>query len=315
VLLSRVAENLYWAARYLERSEDTARVIRQHTELLVDLPISIPLRWEPLLAIMGTEEEFVATGVRHHETEIVSYLASDRTNPGSIVSSVAAARENLRTTREVIPREAWETVNDIFLFVTARSDEGVVRATRSKYLSHLIGECQRMVGMLAGSMSRDSAYEMMRLGRNLERADMTTRVLDVRASSLLREDAAFADLQWAGVLKSLSAFQMFRRTTRNVVDGDPVVRFCLADESFPRSVAHCLDEVASCLGRLPRAGFVGSACDEARQHLASAPLDGLSGDELHRLADELQVRIGAIHEQVASAYFAGSDALPAGPVP
>lgn len=306
MLLSRVADGLYWGARYLERAEDTARVVRQHTELLVDLPISIPLKWEPLLAIMGTEEAFRATGMPLGESAIVSYLVSDRSNPGSIVQSVVSARENLRTTREVIPREAWETVNDLFLFVSARDDEGVTRATRSRFLSHLIAECQRMIGGLAGTMSRVPAYDMMRLGRNLERADMTTRVLDVRASGLLREDAAYDNIQWAAVLKSLSAFQMFRRSANTATDGDAVVRFCLTDEAFPRSVAHCLNEIASSLGRLPRADEPLAACDRARARLAAIDLDGLDGDGLHRLADELQVLIGAIHEQVDATYFSSN---------
>jgi uncharacterized alpha-E superfamily protein len=285
MLLSRVAANLYWAARYLERTEDTARVLRQHTELLVDLPTSIPLSWEPLLAIMGTEEAFEATGGEYDETDIVAYLASDRDNPGSIVNSLAAARENLRTTREVVPREAWQTVNDLHLFVTARHDEGVLRATRSHYMSHLVGECQRLNGMLAGTMSRDAAYEMMRLGRNLERSDMTTRVLDVRATSLLGGEQAHDHVQWAGVLKSLSAFQMFRRSGVGIIEGNAVVRFCLTDADFPDHEAPL------------------TTCHFALHRLTEAPLDGLAGHDLHELIDSLQGCIAAVHDAVNTAYF------------
>ena len=105
--------------------------------------------------------------------------------------------------------------------------------------------CQRIVGILAGTMSRDAAYSMLRLGRNIERADMTTRVLDVRAGSLIGGVGAFDDIQWLGVLQSLSALQMYRRATRAPLDSDSVVRFCLQSREFPRSVAHCLREVAA----------------------------------------------------------------------
>jgi uncharacterized alpha-E superfamily protein len=144
---------------------------------------------------------------------------------------------------------------------------------------------------------------MLRLGRNMERADMTTRVLDVRASSLLGDNAAFTDIQWAGVLKSLSAFQMFRRSVHRPVEADAVIRFCLTDSAFPRSVAHCLDEIASCLVGLPHADEPRLACDEARLHLVAAELDGLVGSGLHQLSDELQIMIGEVHNAVAATYF------------
>src|SRR6516225_4956278 len=117
MLLSRVAGNLYWAARYLERAEDTARIIREHTNLMVDLPTSVAVTWEPLLAILGGRTEFDARHERADEQAIVRHLVADRANPGSILMSVEQAREDLRTCREVIPREAWQALNDLYLYV------------------------------------------------------------------------------------------------------------------------------------------------------------------------------------------------------
>jgi uncharacterized alpha-E superfamily protein len=300
VLLSRVAENLYWAARYLERAEDTARIVLQHTNVIIDMPESVSLGWHPLLAILGDPE--IGQGV-DGEAAIVNYLACDRENPSSIVASIVAARENLRTTREVLPRAAWQAINDLFLQVGDRCEEAVPRSSRTKYLSHIVGESQRIVGILAGTMSRDAAYSMLRLGRNIERADMTTRVLDVRAGSLIGGDGAFDDIQWVGVLQSLSALQMYRRATRSPLDSNSVVRFCLQSREFPRSVAHCLREVTHCMSVLPARAEVSRAVDIATDKLAGLALDDISGWHLHLLSDALQNAIGDIHGAIAEEYF------------
>ncbi len=303
MLLSRVAENLYWSARYLERAEDTARIVLRHTDLLVDLPTSVPLRWDPLLAITGAAEAFAEGGAGASEREIVSFLIDDRSNFGSILMCVAQARENLRTSREVIPRDVWQIVNDLHLFTSARHQEGVLRSTRPKFLSHVIGECQRLVGALSGTMSRDEAYSIMRLGRNVERSDMTTRVLDTAAATLLGSATDYDNLQWAGVLKQLSAFQMFRRSQRTSIDGPAVVKFCLTDRSFPRAVAHCLDEIEACVSMLPVAPQVAAAAGAARGYTQQIAVEDLTSERLHIVADELQIHIAAIHTAASTAYF------------
>jgi uncharacterized alpha-E superfamily protein len=307
VLLSRVAENLYWAARYLERAEDTARIVLQHTNVIIDLPQSVSLDWRPLLAILGDPD------IEHdmvHEITIVNHLSCDTLNPSSIAACVVAARENFRTTREVLPRAAWQAINDLFLYVADRCDEAVPRSSRAKYLSYVIGESQRIVGILAGTMSRDAAYSMLRLGRNIERADMTTRVLDVRAGTLIGSDGAFDDIQWIGVLQSLSALQMYRRASRSPLDGNSVVRFCLQSREFPRSVAHCLREVAHGVGILPARAEVGAAGEKAAELVAGLDLDDISGVHLHQLMDELQHAIGDIHTAVSDGYFRVAERVP-----
>lgn len=307
MLLSRVAENLYWAARYLERAEDTARIVLQHTNVLIDLPQSVSLDWRPLLAILGDrdiEHEMI------HEVTIVNHLTCDANNPSSIASCIVSARENFRTTREVLPRAAWQAINDLYLYVGDRCDEAVPRSSRTKYLSHVIAESQRIVGILAGTMSRDAAYSMLRLGRNIERADMTTRVLDVRAGSLIGGDGAYDDIQWVGVLQSLSALQMYRRATRSPLDGHSVVQFCLQSREFPRSVAHCLREVIHGIGILPERTDVRAVCETANTLLAGLTSEDISGVHLHQLMDEMQHAIGDIHTAVADGYFRVAERVP-----
>jgi uncharacterized alpha-E superfamily protein len=306
MLLSRVAETLYWAARYLERAEDTARIVREHTNMIVDLPTSVPVNWEPLLGIMGTREAFDARYERADEMSIVRFLVADRDNSSSILMSVEQAREDFRTCREVLPREVWQSVNDLYLYVASHHLDGVARASRSRFLERVIGESLRTAGFLGSTMSRDDAHEFIRLGRALERADMTTRVIDVRAGSLMtpvgEEADPHDDVQWMSVLRSLSALQMYHRATRRPVEGPATLRFLLMDEAFPRSFTCCLADVVESLRRLPHPDVVLLACDEPRLLLATAGLDDLDGAGLHELVDRLQLAIGSIHDGVISTY-------------
>jgi uncharacterized alpha-E superfamily protein len=303
VLLSRVAENLYWAARYLERAEDTARIVREHTNLIVDLPTRVPVTWEPLLAIVGTRDEFDRHHDRPDERAIVRWLLAERDNFGSILVSIELARENLRSSREVLPSDVWQGVNDLYLYIAAHHADGVARSTRARFLDRIVGDVLAVNGTLTSTMSRDEAYELLRIGRNLERADMATRVLDVRAGSLMEGVAAdYEDVQWLSVLRSLSGQQMFRRTVRGPVSGATVLRFLLHDEVFPRSVRFCLEQVGRGLRALPRSGSSAETCEAALTVLAQVPVE-LTGADLHQWADELQLAIGAVHDAITATYF------------
>jgi uncharacterized alpha-E superfamily protein len=301
VLLSRVAEDLFWAARYLERAENTARIIREHTNLIVDFPVSAPLTWEPLAVVAGT---VIDPEVVHSEVQIVASLVSDADNPASITFCVERARENLRTCREVIPQEFWLTVNDLHLYVGSHADEGVDRRSRNRFLSRVIGEAQRAVGILGGVMSRDHAYEMLRLGRTIERADMTTRVLDVRAVSLLETgEGQLGDVQWGAVLRSLSALQMFHRTRPEPVEAGPVVDFLLHDRDFPRSVRCCLDKVASSIARLPASDRVSPAAAAAIDRFEHGVREFVDPKALRVELDTIQSVIADLSDRLSAAYF------------
>lgn len=308
MLLSRVAERLYWAARYLERAEGTARIVREHSNVIVDLPLTVTPAWDHLLGITGAREDFDKRYVSADETSIVSFLVADLLNPGSVHSSIAQARENLRTCRDILPAQAWNAVNDLYLAAQRGAMDGVQRRHRSRFLEKVIAEHQRLLGILTSTMSRDEAYTMLRLGRHIERGDMVTRVLDVRAGLLLGKRPAQADLyddlQWSSVLRSLSALQMYNRRSA-AGDGAPeVIRFILGEPSFPRSVAYCLAGVQSSARRLPRSESVLSACRAALVELSASDASSLlDADELHRKADHMQIAIGTINDRITTAYF------------
>jgi uncharacterized alpha-E superfamily protein len=309
MLLSRVADNVYWGARYLERAEDTARVVRAYTELIVDLPVTVASSWEPLLAIAGSRAMFDITHPRADEAAIVSFLAAERANPGSVASSIDQARENLRTTREVLPREAWQAVNDLYLFSHANANGAVERRSRARFLGRVIHDSQQIEGVITSAMSRDAAFHLWSLGRALERADMTTRVVGVRAAGLLAAarggstDEVHDDVQWMGMLRSVSGLQMYQRAVRGPVEGTSVVRFLLLDQVFPRSVASCVQAARHALEHLPHRDRTLASVDRLEALLASMPDAGDDGAALDAATDAIQVGLATVSDSMTAAFL------------
>ncbi len=302
-LLSRVAEQLYWAARYLERAEDTVRVVRAYTDVLVDLPTSVTTSWEPLLAITGTRSVYESLHDSADESSIVKFLIADEDNPNCVVNCVASARENMRSAREVLPREAWQVVNDLSLYVAADRSDGISRRSRSRFAERVIADSQRLDGILSAVMNRDHAYEFLRIGQAVERADMTTRVLGVRAAALVDDNTdVFAEVQWMGVLRSLSALQMYQRATASPISGEAVIDFLLHDRAFPRSVMSCLLSVRDSLSRLPRGDQLSLVLADAFETAAQVSGDATDGDELDAETDLLQVALANLNDAIISTY-------------
>ena len=320
MLLSRVADDVYWSGRYLERTEATARMLRVHTELFLDLPKSAGVGWSPLLAITGSAESFreqygETDTVAPTEDAIVRFLTADPVNPASIISSLRAARTNFRVTRAVFPAASWEELNKLYHFVIESLSLAVDRRTRMAWLERVIRDCQVLRGVLGSTMSHDEAYSFLEIGRAIECADMTTRVLDVQAGVLLAEakatvTPAYSDITWASVLKSLSAHQMFRRTVRNGISGPGALRFLLRDPQFPKSVEHSLTRISRALLELPRYEHAMSGCAHVQQLLENAAVGDLASTGLHDFVDDLQIGIARLHDALTSTYFVRS--VPAG---
>ncbi len=306
MLLSRVAESVYWAGRYLERVETTARIIKAHTELYLDLPKSVGMTWSPLLAVTGSEEDFAELYEDATEEQVIAFLTFDGRNPGSVVASLGRARENVRTTRAIFPREAWEVLNDLFLRAGETCEDVVHRWERIRWTDQVIADCHHLRGLLQGTMSRDDAAAFLDLGCHLERADLTTRVLDIRAGALL--DAGdrlgpYTEVTWMGVLKSLSGHQMYRRKVQSRVQGPETLRFLLQDPQFPRSVEHCLVEVSRQLVGLANHEAPMAACVTARRTVEGARVRSLAWEGLREYVDLLQQEIAVVHDQLADTYF------------
>ncbi len=306
-MLSRVVETIYWLARYTERAEDMARLINVNSNLLLDLPKGIAPGWRPLLVITGCEEAYNEVEDRDDQRQILRFLIGDPRNASSIISSLQQARENARTIRDVIPREAWEQINSVHLYAKDNLSAGLSQRGRFKYLRSIIAQCQLLTGMLAGTMSHDEGYIFLRMGRNLERADMTTRIIDVRSASLLAEDAPelrpFDNIQWMSVLKSLTGYQMYRREMQVSVRRADVLRFLMQSASFPRSVLHCTGELESALMLLPHNEDPLRSVARIKRITQEAEVRKLAQSALHDFLDELQLGLNDIHVDIQNAYF------------
>lgn len=306
-MLSRVAENLYWMARYVERAENTARAVSVNANLLLDLPRGIAPGWKPLIDITGLNEVFEDRYQDYGERQVVKFLLADEDNHSSVLSSLQNARETCRTVRDILPRQAWELLNQLHMYSEANLASGLTKRGRHPYVKDVINRCQTLAGMLGSVMTRDDGYQFLRIGRNLERADMTTRIIDVRTADLLPEDVAalrpFDTIQWVSVLHSLSAYQMYRRTMQAQVSRSEVLKFLFKDSLFPRAVNHCLDAVEESLGTLHNNTTSLKSVRTVARKVQRTRVDKQSQAALHAYVDDLQLGFTRIHEAVAKAYF------------
>ena len=306
-MLSRVAERIYWLGRYVERAENTARLVNVNTHLLLDLPRKVTLGWQPLIEITGSTEPFEQAHNEASERTVVRFLIADENNPGSLLSSLKWARENARTIRDIIPREGWEKVNDLYLSAKAQLTGGLARSRRYENLVAVISASQQLTGLLAGTMLHDSGYEFLRMGRNLERADMTTRIIDVRTANLLPEESAelvaFQNVQWMSLLQSLSAYQAYRQRMQAPVRRVDVLAFLLRERQFPRAFLHCMGEVHTSIANLPRNAAPLAALDSLCALLDTAQAEHLENHELHQFIDRLQLELGHLHTVIWETYF------------
>jgi len=306
-MLSRVAENLYWMARYVERAENTARLISVNTNLLLDLPRGIAPGWVPLVDIMGLNGDFDERYKEPGERQVLKFLIGDRKNSGSILSSLRAARENCRTVRDTLPREIWEELNEMYLYADENLNAGLTKRGRHEYLQRIIRGSQLFIGILSSTQNRDESFDFLRIGRNLERADMTTRIVDVRSADLLPRDVSdlrpFDTIQWVSVLHSLSAYQMYRRHLQTHVRREAVLLFLFKDTRFPRAFRHCLDAIEECLGNLKNNREPLRRLRAMVRKVDRTRVESLDQATLHGYIDDLQGSLIDLHNALVATYF------------
>lgn len=305
-MLSRVAERAYWLARYLERTENLARLCNVFGKLFLDLPRSASLGWMEILEIIDVRPAADGSDGEWTDARVIDLLIARRDNSASLMCSLAMARENARTARDVLPTEAWLTINKLYLSARDTVVSVAPGGNLHHFLSGVVEGCQQMNGLLAGTMSHGTGYRFMRVGRHLERADMTTRTLDVAAAMLMSGRSGLEPLYpslWASVLKSVSGYQMYRQYVRRRILAPDVVRFLFEDRQFPRSVSHCIDQVAVTLAMLPRNEGVTEPIAALRRRLQKVDTARLSTADLHELIDRLQQDIARVHDAISDNWF------------
>lgn len=308
-MLSRVAETLYWFGRYIERAENTARLVSVNTNLMLDLPGSMAPGWAPLITLLGADAEYAERHPEVTELRVINFLLSDAENSGSIISTLEAARENLRTVREVLPREAWELINDLHHRALEVLRPNIARHDRHAALSTVVQGSQALTGLLAGTMNHDIGYQFLNIGRKIERADMTTRIVDMRWENPLPEAASESDLSpfdnvlWMTILKSLSAYQMYRQSRQVRINRPDILAFLFQSMHFPRALAYCVEAIIVDLHDFPNNVLPLEAARALRHHLLSSQVSKMPDKTLHGFIDDMQLEIAKLHTLIAETYF------------
>ena len=307
-MLSQSAERVYWLGRYIERTEDTARMLKAFSQVMMDIPKSNKLGWEILLRILSSEYQFYKLYDDASEKNVINFLLVDEGNPNSLRSSIKAARENARTSRDVIPHDAWEMLIELNLLIKGATESTTLKKNRYKFLSEIISRSQQFNGVIDSSLSRGQAYDFLQIGSMLERADMTSRMLDVAARILLERDssdkASFDMLIWLEILKAQSAIQTYRGENGPKIGPRKVLELILRKDDFPRSIIFCLMEVQRFVKKLPDNSEASSGWEFLLKQVNSFDQDkDLSPEFLQKYFDDIQKSIIKMHNQICYTWF------------
>ena len=310
-MLSRVADSIYWMSRYIERAENVARFVDVNQHLMLDLPRDIPPQWGPLVEITGDAQAFWKTYSAADQEEVCWFLTFDSANPNSILSSLRAARENARSIREILSSDVWVEVNELYLYVEHQAMQST--SSLDDFLRHVIRACHSVEGAAYATLSFGEAWHFSRIGRMLERADKTTRILDIRYFTILPSPIDVGgptdDLHWTAVLQSVSALEMYRQK-HGMVRLDRTADFLILDAVFPRSARNCLRRADASLHAITRspAGTFGNEAERRLGRLTSE-LDYTAIGEvivagLHEYLDNLQAKLNGVGDALRDSFFA-----------
>jgi len=312
-MLSRVADAIYWMSRYIERAENVARFVSVNLNLSLDWHREDQQQWMPLVITTGDDKDFSGRYDFASKENVIDFLTFDRENPNSILSCLRAARENARSVRECISSEMWEHVNKYYLMVKeSRRSQEAVRQSFDFY-ERIRFSGQEFTGVTDGTMTHGEAWHFCRLGRLIERADKTSRILDVKYFILLPSaddvGTSLDDIQWSALLRSASALEMYRQRHGTITPGN-VVEFLILDREFPRAVLFCLTKANESLHAITGA-HLGGFSNQPEQDLGllQAELAYIRADDiidrgLHEFVDDLQARLNRVGDAIYDAFFA-----------
>ena len=311
-MLSRVAESLFWMSRYVERAENVARFVDVNLNLMLEVG-SAEQQWLPLVAITGDHETFEKKYGTPTQESVIQFLTFDEENPNSIISCLRAARENARSTREITSSEMWEQLNTFYLFVadTAARPDGI--ADLHSFFTQIKMSSHTFCGITDATLTHGLAWHFMRMGRMIERADKTSRILDVKYFILLRNaeevGSPIDEVQWTSVLRSASAFEMYRKRHGRIVPKS-VVQFLMLDDEFPRAFRFCLNSARDSLHAIsgtPLGQFrssperlLGQLCSD----LAYIGVDEIISGGIHEFIDNLQVNLNEVGAGIYETFLA-----------
>ena len=278
-MLSRVAESVYWMSRYVERAENVARYVDVNYNLTLGDSAPLAEQWLPLIYTTGDQNDFFERYREPNRENTLKFLLFDAENPNSILSCISKARECARTVREVLPAAIWEQLNRFRMLVLAASESGNAFRQPYDFCEAVRTASQLLAGIAGSSMLHDEAWMFEQMGRFIERADKTSRIVDVQYFILLPkvEDVGTTIdiVRWSSLLKSADALDMYRRTHGRIMP-EKVAQFLIVDPIFPRSIRFCVNQVQNCLNAM-------RACEPRRSDLPS-----------EKLASQLSLRLNSV---------------------
>lgn len=302
-MLSRTADHLYWMSRYTERAENTARMLDVNYQMSL-LPQSADVAqqaWRSLLEISELAQVFDARYTLMTPSDVIHFMVDDMQNPSSIMCCLQAARENARAVRGSMTTELWETINTTWLEAQKKIRAGILESAPAEFFEWVKFRSHQTRGVQHGTMVRDEVYYFIRLGTFLERADNTARLLDVKSLTAehLREqgnDPVDDFYYWAAILRSVSAFETYRKVYRDVITPERVAELLILRADMPRSLVACVNEVVDLLVKVRNAQSA-KTITQARNLLAElrdTNIDEILEQNLHRFLTRFLERINAV---------------------
>jgi uncharacterized alpha-E superfamily protein len=307
-LIARFAENVYWLGRYLERAENLARIIDINESFARDREDGPT--WQRILEVYADKDRFLERYDSVNAESVLHFYILDRENLGSAGAAIAMARENARTIRHLISTEMWMHLN-VFHYRMARLTRRDIWLTQvSRTCSDIKTSCQAFEGIAEGTFFRNEAWCFYHLGKYMERADQTTRVLQMGFDQLQADESeSLSPIHRGVLLRSVAGYHAFRHRYPSGSTPNEVAKFLLYDDEFPRAVALCVDHVSRRLGDLDRIHKGGrnrsiASCRKALEtQLETGLTERITTRRLHRFLDELQVALGDLSAAVSKSYF------------
>ena len=315
-MLSRVANSIYWMNRYIERVENYARFVSVNINLSYDLPGMISEQWGLLLEATHDRETFDKLYPEETEDKIIYFITFDPQNPNSIFNILGNARENARTVKETLPKEIWEHLNSFYLsFKQFSTNKKLDVEELPRFYENIKQQCQLFAGMIDGTLLRDEAYYFANMGKFLERADKTSRFLDIgyfnfKSVSDVKTVNPQDLLVWSAVLKSVSAFNMYRQQSKSLRQ-ENIIEFLIKDRDFPRAICHSIKKAEYAIYRISGTRPQDSYSNQAEKAITQLKheIDFTETNEiikygLHKYLNDFQVKNNIIDQEIFKVYFA-----------
>ncbi len=315
-MLRRVADALYWMSRYIERAENNARILDVNIQLLLDFEnqneAAVRRHWEPIINSLEDRELFFSIHPEATAETVVDFVSFEKKNPNSIYSCIGRARENARTVRELVSSEMWEQINSLYLYLGSERSRSVFAGSGYEFFKSIVDASQLFQGITDATMNHGEGWDFLQVGKYTERADRTSRILDVKYHLLLPTGEKVGGnvdvVQWLAVLKSCSAMEAYRKLYVGQVAPWMVAEFLITNDTFPRSIRFCVNRLDLALHRISGISHTHYGNEAERlsgrlsSDLAYSTIADIFSFGLHQYLDRIQSRLVEVSKAMLKTY-------------